>query len=160
MIKVGDKIPKGYFRHKFNGKIEVINSDDIFLNRRVVFFGLPGAFTSTCSMSHLPSFIKNHKKILSSGIDEILCISVNDPHVMNAWAEQNNTFGKVSMYSDVDASFAKSIRLDEDYGPNLLVRFKRFSMIVEDGIILNFFSDPRGVFEMTSAENIIKYLNS
>ena len=79
---------------------------------------------------------------------------------MNAWAEQNNTSGKISMYSDVDASFAKSINLAEDYGPNLLIRFKRFSMIVENGIVMNFFSDPRGVFEQTSAENIIKHLNS
>ena len=160
MTRVGDKLPKGDFRYKLNGKIEVINSDDIFLNRKVVIFGLPGAFTSTCSKSHLPSFIKNYQKILSFGIEEILCVSVNDPHVMNAWAEQNNTSGKISMYSDVDASFAKSINLAEDYGPNLLIRFKRFSMIVENGIVMNFFSDPRGVFEQTSAENIIKHLNS
>ena len=160
MIKVGDKIPEINLRYKIDSKIEIISSKDIFSNRFVVMFGVPGAFTSTCSNRHLPGFIKNYKKILSFGIDEIACVSVNDPHVMHAWGEKNNTFEKISMYSDVDASFANSIDLAEDYGPNLLIRLKRFSLVAKNNIVQFFFTDPRGVFDRTSAEYIIKNLKN
>ena len=159
-MEIGNKIPVNDLRYKIDKKINVINSKTIFANRLVLMFGLPGAFTSTCSNNHLPSFIKNHQKILSYGIDEIACVSVNDPYVMHAWAEKHNTFGKISMYSDVDASFAKSMNLADDYGPNLLLRYRRFSLLAKNNIVKFFFTDPKGVFEKTSAEHILKLLKT
>ncbi len=157
MIKIGDKIPNMILRSK-NDKIYEFYSDDFFSNKRIVLFGLPGAYTSTCSSQHLPSYISMWPKIKSKGIDVIACFAVNDPHVMKAWAEHNNILNKIKMISDSDCSFTKQVGLDHDYGPVLGLRSLRFSMIVKDCIIENLFVEEVGKYDISSAENIINYL--
>ena len=157
MIKIGEKIPNMILRSK-NDKIYEFYSDDFFLNKRIVLFGLPGAYTSTCSREHLPSYISMWPKIKSKGVDVIACFAVNDPHVMKAWAEHNNILNKIKMISDSDCSFTKQVGLDHDYGPVLGLRSLRFSMIVKDCIIENLFVEEVGKYDISSAENIINYL--
>ena len=157
MIKIGEKIPNMILRSK-NDKIYEFYSDDFFLNKRIVLFGLPGAYTSTCSREHLPSYISMWPKIKSKGVDVIACFAVNDPHVMKAWAEHNNILNKIKMISDSDCSFTKQLGLDHDYGPVLGLRSLRFSMIVKDCIIKNLFVEEVGKYNISSAENIINYL--
>ena len=121
-------------------------------------FGLPGAYTSTCSKFHLPGYVKNVEKLKAKGIDRIFCISVNDPHVMKAWAEQNDVFGKIEMISDPDASYSKEIGLDF-YTPHMGIRSVRFAMIIENKVITHLFVEEPGVFDVSSAENVIKYFS-
>lgn len=157
MIKIGDKIPNLVLRSK-NDKIYEFNADEFFSHKRVVLFGLPGAYTSTCSSRHLPSYISLLPKIKSKGIDIVACFAVNDPHVMKAWAEHNNILDKIKMISDTDCSFSKHLGLDHDYGSVLGIRSLRFSMIINDCIIENLFVEEVGKYDISSAENIINYL--
>ncbi len=157
MIKVGEKIPNLVLRSK-SDKINEFYSNDFFSHKRIVLFGLPGAYTSTCSSLHLPSYINLFDKIKSKGIDIIACLAVNDPHVMKAWAEHNNILEKIEMISDSDCSFSKHLGLDHNYGPVLGVRSLRFSMIVNNCIIENLFVEEVGKFDVSSAENVISYL--
>ena len=157
MIEIGEKIQNMILRSK-NDKIYEFYSDDFFSNKKIVLFGLPGAYTSTCSRQHLPSYINMWPKIKSKGVDVIACFAVNDPHVMKAWAEHNNIFDKIKMISDTDCSFSKHLGLDHDYGSVLGIRSLRFSMIVNDCIIENLFVEEVGKYDISSAENIINYL--
>lgn len=156
MIKVGDIIPNGTLRTK-TATIHELKTEEIFSNKKVVLFSLPGAFTPTCSAKHLPGFKKLYDDIINKGVDKIICYAVNDPHVMKAWAEQNNVFGKITMISDPDASFTKKLGLDY-YTENMGIRSLRFAMIIEDKVIKRFFLDEIGAFDVSSAENIFKYL--
>ena len=157
MIKIGEKIPNSVLRIKTE-IIQKVNSEDFFKNKKIVLFGVPGAFTPTCSAKHLPDFINYYSKIIEKGIDKICCLSVNDPHVMKAWGEHNNTQGKIEMISDTDCSFSKKIGLDHDYGEVLGLRCLRFSMIVKNSVLKKIFVDELGKFEVTGAENIINNL--
>ena len=156
MIKVGDKLPQGTFRTK-TATIHELKTDMIFSEKKVVLFSLPGAFTPTCSAKHLPGFKNLYDEIIGKGVDKIVCFAVNDPHVMKAWAEQNDVFGKIEMISDPDASYTKEIGLDF-YTPHMGIRSLRFAMIVENKVITNLFIEKPGVFDVSSAENVIKYL--
>ncbi len=156
MIKVGDKIPNVSFRIK-KTKISTINTIEYFKDKNVVIFGLPGAFTPTCSAKHLPSYVSNYQSIIDKNIDKIGCMAVNDPHVMAAWGKYNN-IENIDMISDSDCSFTFSLGLNHDYGPILGIRSFRFSMLVKDLIIKNLFVEEVGKFEVSSAENLLRYL--
>ena len=156
MIKVGDELPQGILRTK-TAAIHELKTDDMFSGKKVVLFSLPGAFTPTCSAKHLPGFKNLFNDILNKGVDKIMCFAVNDPHVMKAWAELNNVFGKIEMISDSDASYTKKIGLDF-YTPHMGVRSVRFAMIIVNRTITHLFVEEPGVFDVSSAENIIKHL--
>ena len=156
MIKVGDELPQGTLRTK-TATIHEIRTDVIFSEKKIVLFSLPGAFTPTCSAKHLPSFKNLYDQIIGKGVDKIICFAVNDPHVMKAWAEQNEVFGKIEMISDPDASYSKEIGLDF-YTPHMGLRSVRFAMIIENKVITHLFVEKPGVFDVSSAENVIKYL--
>ena len=156
MIKVGDKLPSGILRTK-TATIHELKTDEIFSGNKVVLFSLPGAFTPTCSAKHLPGFKNLYKDILDKGVDKIICFAVNDPHVMKAWAEQNDVFGKIEMISDPDASYTKRIGLDY-YTPHMGIRSLRFAMIINNKVVTHLFVEEPGVFNLSSAENIIKFL--
>ena len=156
MIKVGDELPNGILRTK-TATIHELNTEDMFSKKKVVLFSLPGAFTPTCSAKHLPGFKSLYDEIIDKGVDKIMCFAVNDPHVMKAWAEQNNVFGKIDMISDPDASFTKKIGLDY-FTPNMGIRSLRFAMIIDNKIIKHLFVEEPGVFDISSAENVLKYL--
>ena len=157
-IKIGDKFPEGVFRVKGSDGIKEITTDEYFTNKKIVLFGLPGAFTSTCSAKHLPGFINNYSSFIDKGISNVACMAVNDPHVMHAWGEVSGADNMIDMLSDSDCSVSVSLGLDMDFGKVLGHRSKRFAMIVDDNIIMQLFVEEVGAFEVSSAENILSNL--
>ena len=142
-----------------NEKIENKNLFEIFKNKKVIIFGVPGAFTPTCSDQHLPGFIEMSNRIKSKNIDEIYCMSVNDKYVMKAWfsnyAVNESFFG----IADGNAEVSKMLDVAEKKRKNYMgIRCMRFSMIINNNIILKIFFDSPGIFENTSAENLFKNL--
>ena len=156
MIMVGDEMPSGILRTK-TSTIQELNAHDIFLKKKTVLFALPGAFTPTCSAKHLPGYINHLDAIKSKGVDKIMCFAVNDPHVMKAWAEQNGVVEKIDMISDADASYTKKLGLQHFY-PAMGERSLRFAIIIDDLVVKNLFVEKVGVFDVSRAENIIKFL--
>jgi len=157
-IKIGDKFPEGVFRVKGSDGIKEITTDEYFTNKKVVLFGLPGAFTSTCSAKHLPGFMNNYSSFIDKGISNVACMAVNDPHVMQAWGEVSGADNMIDMLSDSDCSVSVSLGLDMDFGKVLGHRSKRFAMIVDDNIITQLFVEEVGAFEVSSAENVLSNL--
>lgn len=135
-IKVGDKLPNATFKVKTSDGVQELTTDEIFKNKKVVLFAVPGAFTPTCSQNHLPGYLENREAILAKGVDQIAVVAVNDAFVMGAWAEKSGGEGKIQFLSDGSAAFTKAIGLDVDLsGAGLGVRSKRYSAIVEDGVV-------------------------
>ena len=157
-IKIGDNFPSGVFRVKGNDGIKEITTEEYFVNKKVVLFALPGAFTPTCSVKHLPSFINNYSAIIDKGVSTIACMAVNDPHVMQAWGEVSGVDNKIDMLSDADCSISISLGLDMDFGKVMGHRSKRFAMIVDNNTITHLFVEEMGAFEISSAENILNNL--
>lgn len=138
-------------------EIESMNLDQYIEDRNVILIGIPGAFTPTCTEKHLPGFVKNEKNFFDKGIDEIICISVNDPHVMRAFADYINFEGStITMASDPFGEIAEQFGLLTDMGI-LGKRSKRFAAIVQQGKIVDMFVDERGL-DVSSAENCLKKL--
>ena len=158
-IKAGDKIPSVTMHTMTKDGPKPISSDDIFKGKKVVVFGLPGAFTPTCSAKHLPGFVKKAASLKKKGVDEVVCVSVNDPFVMGAWGKDQKTGSKVAMIADGDGNFAKATGLELDLtGRGLGKRSQRFAMIVDKGVVKSIAIDPPGTFENTSAEAVLKKL--
>ncbi|MGU3399453.1 peroxiredoxin [Brucellaceae bacterium D45D] len=135
-IKVGDTLPAATFKVKTAEGVEEKTTDDIFKGKKVVLFAVPGAFTPTCSLNHLPGFLDNRDAILAKGVDQIAVVSVNDPFVMGAWAQSTGGEGKILFLADGSAAFTKAAGLDLDLsGGGLGVRSKRYSAIIEDGVV-------------------------
>jgi peroxiredoxin len=135
-VSVGDRLPDATFFLLGPDGPEQRTTSDIFAGRKVVFFGVPGAFTPTCSNNHLPGFLEHYDAILAKGVDEIAIVSVNDHFVMNAWAEQSRAKGKITFLADGNAEFAIASGLGFDRSAvGMGTRLNRFSMIVEDGVI-------------------------
>lgn len=155
-IKVGEKVPSVTLHTMTKEGPKPISSDEIFKGKKVALFGLPGAFTPTCSAKHLPGFVKKAAALKKKGIDEIVCVSVNDAFVMGAWAKDQNVGKKVLMVADGDANFTKATGLELDLtGRGLGLRCQRFSMLVDKGVVKKINIDPPGTFEKTSAESLL-----
>ena len=133
-ISIGDRLPDATFKVRVESEYADTTTSDVFAGKKVVLFGLPGAFTPTCSMNHLPGFLENRDVILSKGVDEIAVVAVNDHHVMRAWSEATGGKGKIQFLADGTAAFTKAIGMDAEMGP-MGLRSKRYSMIVEDGVV-------------------------
>ena len=158
-LAVGDKIPSVDLDIMTGDGPGGISTDDLFAGKTVAVFGLPGAFTRTCSAKHLPGFVDNADALRAKGIDDIVCISVNDPFVMAAWAKAQNVGDKVLMVADGSAKFARAAGLDTDMSAKGFgVRCRRFSMVVEDGTVKSLNVDEPGSFEVTSAEVMLGQL--
>ncbi len=135
-VSVGDRLPETTFFIMGPDGLEKKTTSEIFGGRKVVLFGVPGAFTPTCTNNHLPGFLEHRDAILDKGVDEIAVVSVNDVFVLNAWAEHTRGKGRITFLSDGVAEFAKAAGLDMDRtSVGQGIRLKRFSMIVEDGVI-------------------------
>lgn len=135
-IKPGDKIPSVKLKRLGANGMEEIDIAAYIKGKKVVIFGVPGAFTPTCAQKHLPSYVNNADKIKAKGVDEIICVAVNDPFVMKHWGESAGADGKVTMMPDGNAAFTKAIGLDMDgSGFGLGTRSKRYSMVVTDGTV-------------------------
>ena len=158
-LSIGDKIPSVDLNIMTEDGPGGISTDDLFAGKTVAMFGLPGAFTRTCSARHLPSFVDNSEALKAKGIDDIVCISVNDPFVMDAWAKAQNVGDKVLLVADGSAKFARAAGLDTDMSAKGFgVRCRRFSMVVEDGTVKSLNIDEPGSFEITSAEIMLSQL--
>lgn len=159
-IAVGSSIPQAKFKEKTaDGPVE-ITTDELFKGKRVVLFAVPGAFTPTCTLNHLPGYLDNNDALRAKGIDEIAVVAVNDWHVMGAWANASGGMGKIHFLADWDAAFTKALGLDIDLsGGGLGVRSKRYSMLVEDGVVkaLNIEENP-GQATVSSAEAMLEKL--
>ena len=134
---------------------KVILSDEL-MDKKVIIFGVPGAFTPTCSEKHMPSFIKLHQQLISKGIDDIYCLSVNDNFVMNAWLLSYSDGDKIIGIADGNGEVAKSLDLLTDKSKNYMgMRSVRFAMIIIDNIIQERFIEEPGEYQKTSAENLL-----
>tara|TARA_Y100001960_G_C14210858_1_gene604256 strand:- start:89 stop:571 length:483 start_codon:yes stop_codon:yes gene_type:complete len=155
-ILVGDKIPIVDLTTMAQDGPSSISSEELFSGRKIVLFGLPGAFTRTCSARHLPGFIDNAESIKARGIDTIICIAVNDIFVMNAWGKAKGTGNHVMMVADGSAKFTKATGLELDMSAKGFgLRCQRFCMVVENLVIKTLDIDPPGTFEFTSAEALL-----
>lgn len=135
-IGVGDKLPEGTFTQITENGPAPVTTNDIFSGKKVILFGVPGAFTPACHKTHLPGYVAQFDAIKAKGVDAIACIAVNDAFVMDAWAQATGASGKVQMLADGNADYTKKLGLDLDLsGFGLGTRSKRFSAIVEDGVV-------------------------
>ena len=159
-IKVGDAVPDATFFVMTPDGPAPRKSEAIFPNRKVILFAVPGAFTPTCSMNHLPGFIAKETELKAKGVDEILVTSVNDVFVMGAWEKSAGAAGKVTFLADGSAKFAEAVGLTLDLGERGLgTRSQRYSMIVDDGIVTAINVDPNpGQADKASAETILAQL--
>jgi peroxiredoxin len=135
-IAIGARLPDATFKTVTPDGPAQISSSELFSGRKVVLFGVPGAFTPTCHMNHLPGFLEHYQQILGKGVDEIAVVSVNDVFVMREWAKATNAEGKIRFLADGSADFVKACGLEMDMSAGGMgVRSKRFSMIAEDGVV-------------------------
>ena len=137
-LKIRDKIPDTEIFHLVGGEPQKNKLSEIIGNGKIILFGLPGAFTSTCSKLHLPGFVANADKIKAKGIEHIFCLSVNDPFVMNGWGEINNIGDKIKMLSDPYLLFTKAIGAEVDRNSKGMgIRSNRYAMIIENLILVD-----------------------
>lgn len=135
-IAQGDKIPAATFKSVTSEGPEEITTDQLLSGKKVVLFAVPGAFTPTCTLNHLPGYLENRDTLLAQGVDEIAVVAVNDHFVMKAWAEKTGGLDKIKFLSDWDGSFTKAIGMDMDMSAGGLgTRSKRYSMLVNDGTV-------------------------
>lgn len=159
-IKTGDPIPHvNLFELGEDGAPRAIPADKALGGRRVLLFAVPGAFTRTCSAKHLPGFITHADQLRARGIDEIVCLSVNDALVMAAWGREHGAVGKVRMLSDGLGEFTRALGLEQDmsakgYG----VRSKRYAMLIEEGRVAELHVEPPGKYGVSSAEAVLERL--
>ena len=160
MIKEGDILPDATFMVLTPDGPAPRKSDDMFPNRKVVLIGVPGAFTPTCSMNHLPGFIEHAADLKAKGVDEVFVTGVNDVFVMGAWEKQTSGAGKVTYLADGSAKFAQAIGAELDLTEmGLGIRSKRYSMVVEDGVVKKLIVEPNpGKADETKVDNILAAL--
>lgn len=165
-ISAGDRLP-GATLHEF---VEVATPacpagpnafevSELCRGRRIVIFGLPGAFTPTCSARHLPGYIRQADALRARGVDEIWCVSVNDAFVMGAWGREQGATGKVRMMADGSAEFTRRLGLDLDLSARGMgVRSNRYAMLVEDGVVRSIAIEGPGKFEVSDADSMLAQL--
>ncbi len=159
-LKIKDQLPDTEIFQLVDGEPQKSKLREIIGNDKVVLFGLPGAFTSTCSKLHLPGFVANADKIKAKGIENIYCLSVNDPFVMNGWGEINNTGDKIEMLSDPYLSFTKAIGAEIDRNAKGMgIRSNRYLMVIENFKVVNIHEEQETKeCDLTSAENLLDNL--
>ena len=158
-VTVGYSIPDVNLATMGGSGPEQVSTEDLFKGKKVVAFALPGAFTPTCSAKHLPGFVANADAIKAKGVDSIICLSVNDVFVMDAWGKDQNVGDKVAMIADGSGALANALGLELDLTERGLgVRSRRYSMIVDDGVVSLLNLEDGGAFEVSSAEKILEQL--
>jgi len=159
-LKINDQIPDTEIFQLIDGEPQKSNLREIIGNGKIVLFGLPGAFTSTCSKLHLPGFVANAEKIKAKGIQNIFCLSVNDPYVMNGWGEINDTGDKIKMLSDPYLLFTKAIGAEVDRNSKGMgIRSNRYLMVIENFTVINIHVEKETKeCGLTSAENLLNKL--
>jgi glutaredoxin/glutathione-dependent peroxiredoxin len=166
-INIGDRLPAGQLQEY----VEIESAgcsigpnrfdiDKLVKGKTIVVFGVPGAFTPTCSAQHVPGFLRHYDDLRSKGIDEIWCFSVNDAFVMGAWARDQKTAGKIRMMADGSAEYTTKLGLEYDLrAGGLGVRCQRFSMLIQDGVVKKLNVETPGKFDVSSAEAMLRQLS-
>ncbi|SLN68847.1 Hybrid peroxiredoxin hyPrx5 [Oceanibacterium hippocampi] len=163
MKTIGDRVPDVTFRTRANGEWKNVTTADLFAGKTVVLFALPGAFTPTCSSTHLPGYLTRGDALREAGVDEILCLSVNDSFVMNAWAKDQGIDDEIVMVPDGNGEFSEGMGMlvdKQDLGFGK--RSWRYSMLVRDGVIEKIFAEDRNAagdpFKVSDVETMLGYL--
>ena len=157
-IKVGDRIPSVTLAHMTEDGPGSIASDELFKGRKVVVFAVPGAFTPVCSAAHLPGFVARAGDIKAKGVDDIVCLSVNDAFVMDAWGKTQNAEA-IHMVADGSGEFARAAGLELDLASRGLgMRSQRYAMVVEDGVVTHLHVDEPAKLDGSSAESVLALL--
>jgi peroxiredoxin (alkyl hydroperoxide reductase subunit C) len=155
-IKVGDTIPSMKLMQGTAEGPKEISTDEIFKGKKVVMFAVPGAFTPTCSAKHLPGFVQNAAAIKAKGVDNVVCLAVNDAFVMAAWAKDQGVDGNIIMLADGAGQFTKALGLELDLmGRGMGVRAQRFALVAQDGKVTHLAVEPPGGFDVSKAESIL-----
>jgi peroxiredoxin len=165
-IKVGDRLPAGTLQEFHDVEKDgcsigpnPVNVEDLTRGKKVVIFGLPGAFTPTCSAKHVPSYLAAYDQLKAKGVDTIACLSVNDAFVMGAWARDQHSGDKVRMLADGSAAWTKALGLELDLtARGMGVRCQRFSMLVDDGVVKVLNIEAPGKFEVSGGDTILAQL--
>jgi glutaredoxin/glutathione-dependent peroxiredoxin len=166
MIQIGERLPNATLHEYLDSEQEgctigpnAWEVDQLVGGKRLVIFGLPGAFTPTCSAKHVPGYVEHRAAFAAKGVDEIWCISVNDAFVMGAWGRDQHTAGKVRMMADGSATLTRALGLDQDLSARGMgVRSQRYAMVVENGVVKALFVEAPGKFEVSSAEAMLAAL--
>ena len=163
-IKVGDRLPAGtvqeFIEVEGNGCSLGPNTfkvEDLVKGKKIAIFGLPGAYTPTCSAKHVPSYLNNHDALKAKGVDEIWCFAVNDPFVMGAWCRDQKASGKIRFMGDGSAAYTKELGLELDLNARGMgMRCQRFSMLVEDGVVKTLNIEGPGKFEVSDGDTMLR----
>lgn len=155
-IQAGDPMPSGVFGIMSEAGPGALSTDELFAGKKVVLVSVPGAFTPTCSASHLPGFLENADAIHAKGIDTIACMAVNDIFVMNAWGKDQGVGDQIVMLADGNGDYAEALDLVADSRPfGMGMRGRRFAIVVDDGIATHVAVEDPGKFEVSKAESIL-----
>lgn len=158
-IKVGDRMPEGTFGIMTKDGPGSLSSADLFRGKKVVLFAVPGAFTPTCSMNHLPGYVKHAADIRAKGVDTIACMAVNDTFVMDAWGRDRQVGDKVLMLADGNGAYTKALGLELDAsGFGMGQRSQRFAIVVENGVVRQLHVEAPREFKVSAAESVLKAL--
>ncbi len=158
-IKLGDRIPSVTLRYVTSEGPKAVSSDEFFAGKKVVLFGLPGAFTRTCSQRHLPGYVTNAAELKAKGVDMIACLAANDHFVMGAWGKEHKADDKVVMLGDGSGEFTRAVGLELDRTKEGMgMRSQRYSMLVEDGVVKALHIEEPGQFDVSSAEAMLQAL--
>ena len=165
-IKAGDKLPEGELQEFIETETEgctlgpnTFKVQDMAKGKKIVIFGLPGAFTPTCSAKHVPSYLQKYDALKAKGVDEIWCLSVNDPFVMGAWGREQKSAGKVRMLADGSAHYTKKLGLELDLNARGMgMRCQRFSMLVDNGVVKSVNVEAPGKYEVSDADTMLKQM--
>ena len=157
MITENTKMPSGQLQQLSKGEMVTHQTDELFANKKVVLFAVPGAFTPTCSAAHLPGYVVSADEFSAKGIDAIICMSVNDAFVMNAWGEAQNA-ENIMMLADGDGSYTKLLGLTMETAAFGGLRSQRYAMVIDKGIVTNLHIEKPKEFEVSKAEAILDAL--
>jgi peroxiredoxin len=157
MITLNATMPDGQLKELKDGEMITHKTSELFANKKVVMFAVPGAFTPTCSVTHLPGYVISADELKAKGVDAIICVAINDAFVMSAWGKAQNA-ENLMMLADGDGSYTKALGLEMDTAAFGGLRSQRYSMVIDNGVVTNLNVEKPQEFEISNAETILKQL--